>query len=149
TTLKQQLGDRAAAELFRKHHELVRQTLRRFPQAEEIETAGDSFLLVFATPSQAVQFALLAQKELLGLRPPGAERVLDRIGIHLGEVMVGHELESRKPRDLFGIQIDTCARVMSLAQAGQVLMTRAVFDNARQVLRGEDIAGVGPLEWLN
>jgi serine/threonine-protein kinase len=38
---------------------------------------------------------------------------------------------------------------MSLAKAGQVLMTRAVFDSARQVLKGEDIPGVGPLEWLN
>jgi class 3 adenylate cyclase len=35
TALKQQLGDRAAADLFRKHHELVRRTLRQFPQAEE------------------------------------------------------------------------------------------------------------------
>jgi hypothetical protein len=29
------------------------------------------------------------------------------------------------------------------------LLTRAVFDNARQVLKGEDIEGVGQLEWLN
>src|SRR5262249_30061355 len=46
-------------------------------------------------------------------------------------------------------QIDTCARVMSLATGGQILMTRAVFDSARQVLKGEDIEGVEPLSWLN
>jgi class 3 adenylate cyclase len=149
TALKQQLGDRAAAELFRKHHELLRATLGRFPQAEEIETAGDSFMLIFATPSDAAQFALLAHQQVRGLSLESEVNVLDRIGIHLGEVVVGHDLESRKPRDLFGIQIDTCARVMSLAGAGQVLMTRSVFDSARQVLKGEDIPGVGPLEWLN
>src|SRR5437867_11190658 len=28
-------------------------------------------------------------------------------------------------------------------------MTRAVFDNARRVLKGEDVPEVGPLKWLN
>src|SRR5713226_9104201 len=61
TALKQRLGDGAAADLFRSHHDLIRETLRQFAQAEEIETEGDSFLLIFATPSDAVVFALLAQ----------------------------------------------------------------------------------------
>jgi WD40 repeat protein/class 3 adenylate cyclase len=149
TALKQQLGDKAAADLFRRHHDLIRETLRQFPQAEEIETAGDSFLLIFATPSDAVQFALLTQSRLRGLRPETKDSALDRIGIHVGEVVVAEAGDSHKPKDLFGIQIDTCSRVMSLAKAGQVLMTRAVFDSARQVLKGEDIEGVGQLEWLN
>src|SRR5512139_1897496 len=38
---------------------------------------------------------------------------------------------------------------MSLAQAGQILMTRPVFDNARQSLKGEEIEGAGSLSWLN
>jgi eukaryotic-like serine/threonine-protein kinase len=138
---------RRAADLFRKHHELIREALRQFPQGEEIETAGDSFLLIFATPSDAVQFALLAQARLRSLRQESS--ALDRIGIHVGEVVIGNEAESRRPKDLFGIQIDTCSRVMSLAKAGQTLMTRAVFDSARQVLKGEDIEGGGSLEWLN
>jgi serine/threonine protein kinase/class 3 adenylate cyclase len=149
TALKQRLGDRASVDLFRVHDELIRQTLRQFPQGEEINTAGDSFLLVFATPSDAVEFALLTKEKLRQLRRSNAESVLDRVGIHVGEVLVSQEQENRKPRDLFGIQIDTCSRVMSLAQAGHVLMTRAAFDSARQALKGEDIPGVGPLEWLN
>jgi serine/threonine-protein kinase len=149
TALKKELGDCAAADLFRTHHQLIREILRLFPQAEEIETAGDSFLLVFATPSDAVQFALLLQLRVRNLPGQSAARTVDRIGIHVGEVVVGHEVESRKPKDLFGIQIDTCSRVMSLAKGGQVLMTRAVFDSARQVLKGEDIPALGPLEWLN
>src|ERR1041385_5630208 len=64
TALKQQLGDRAAAELFRRHDDLIRQTLRLFTGAEEIETAGDSFLIVFATPSYAVKFGLMLQAQL-------------------------------------------------------------------------------------
>jgi class 3 adenylate cyclase len=41
---------------------------------------------------------------------------LDRIGIHVGEVVLGPQAED-KGRDVFGIQIDTCSRVMSLAQS--------------------------------
>ena len=38
---------------------------------------------------------------------------------------------------------------MSLAEPGQILLTRGVFDNARQVLKGQDINGLSPLVWLN
>ena len=61
TALKHQLGDHAGAAFFEEHHTLVRQTLACFPQGEEIQTAGDSFLILFSTPSYAVQFALLLQ----------------------------------------------------------------------------------------
>jgi eukaryotic-like serine/threonine-protein kinase len=148
TALKQQLGDRAAAELFRRHDNLIRQTLGLFIDAEEIETPGDSFFLVFATPSHAVKFALLLQAQLHGLAQQSGFHIFVRIGIYVGEVVVGHGHDAAD-RDLFGIQIDTCSRVMSLAKGGQVLMTRAVFDSARQVLKGGDIEGVKPLQWLN
>jgi tRNA A-37 threonylcarbamoyl transferase component Bud32/tetratricopeptide (TPR) repeat protein len=51
--------------------------------------------------------------------------------------------------DLYGIQVDASARVMSLAQGNQILLTRFVFDNARQLLKGGEIASVGALSWLN
>ena len=38
---------------------------------------------------------------------------------------------------------------MSLADGGQILLTRGVIDSARQVLKGEDLAGVGPLSWVS
>ena len=148
TALKQQLGDQAAAHLFRSHHDLIRQCLEGFPQGEEIETAGDSFFLTFSTPSDAVKFSLLIQARLRTLRPEGPGQAMDRIGIHVGEVVMRPEVQP-KAHDLFGIQIDTCSRVMSLARGGQILMTRAVFDSARQVLKGEDIEGIKPLQWLN
>ena len=147
TGLKQALGDRAAVALMQAHHDGVREILKRFAEAEEINTAGDSFFIVFTKPSNAVRFALLLQAEVRrmseGLKTP----LRDRIGIHIGEVVV--EERAGAGRDLYGIQVDTCARVMSLAGGGQVLLTRAAFDNARQVLKGEDLPGVGALQWLN
>jgi serine/threonine-protein kinase len=38
---------------------------------------------------------------------------------------------------------------MALAAGGQILLTRGVFDSARQVLKGEDIPGIGPLSWVS
>src|SRR5260221_12978633 len=64
TKLKQLLGERAAIELIQRHHALLREILARFSDAEEIDTAGDSFFMVFAKPSDAVQFALLAQRSV-------------------------------------------------------------------------------------
>jgi serine/threonine protein kinase/class 3 adenylate cyclase len=146
TQLKQEHDDTRAVDLIQRHHAVVREGLVQFPQAEEIETAGDSFLLVFARPSDAVRFSLLVQSRLRTLAEQSGARVFDRIGIHVGEVFVQEQADSTK---LFGSQVDLCARVMSLGAANQILMTRFVFDNARQMLRGNDLPGGGPLRWLN
>jgi class 3 adenylate cyclase/tRNA A-37 threonylcarbamoyl transferase component Bud32 len=149
TQLKQTLGDHAGATLIQQHRTLVRELLGQFSESSEIETAGDSFLLVFSKPSSAVIFGLALLNRQKKLAENTGQPVPLRMGIHLGEVVIEDHAVGQKAKDLYGIQLDTCARVMSLAKANQLLMIRGVFDNARQVLKGEDIAGVGPLEWLN
>jgi WD40 repeat protein/class 3 adenylate cyclase/tRNA A-37 threonylcarbamoyl transferase component Bud32 len=149
TSLKHQLGDRAGVSLIQRHHAVVRECLAGFPAGKEVETAGDSFLIAFSTPSAAVEFALLLQARVREFSKGSAAELQDRIGIHVGEVVVQEHARGLKPRDLYGIQVDVCARVMSLAEGGQILLTRPVFDSARQMLKGGAIAGVGQLSWLN
>lgn len=149
TRLKQHLGDHQAVALIQQHHTLVREILAGFTEGEEISTAGDSFFIVFAKPSDTVKFALELQCRLRRSSPEFRRLLVDRIGIHIGEVMVEERVESSKPKDLYGLQVDICARVMSLAEGNQILLTRSAFDNARQVLKGEEIEGVGTLSWLN
>jgi class 3 adenylate cyclase/tetratricopeptide (TPR) repeat protein/tRNA A-37 threonylcarbamoyl transferase component Bud32 len=149
TSLKHQLGDRTGVSLIQRHHAVVRECLAGFPAGKEVETAGDSFLIAFSTPSAAVEFALLLQARVRVLSKASAVELQDRVGIHLGEVVVQEHARGLKPRDLYGIQVDVSARLMDLAQGGQILLTRSAFDSARQMLKGEDVAGVGPLEWLN
>lgn len=150
TKLKQELGDREAVRLMQTHHSEVRDLLRKYPGGEEISTAGDSFFLVFAKPSEAVKFSLQVQARIREWSRQCPVRVKDRIGIHVGEVFI-EELEGSggKVNDLYGIQVDSAARVMSLADGDQILMTRFAFDNARQVLKGQVIDGVGDLAWKN
>jgi WD40 repeat protein/serine/threonine protein kinase/class 3 adenylate cyclase len=149
TRLKQQHGDTAGFALILRHHSIVRELLSCFDRAEEISTAGDSFFLVFAKPSDAVKFALLLQARLRALAKKTGQPVLDRIGIHVGEVVIEEQAAPGKPRDFYGIQVDTCARVMSLGKGGQTLLTRFAFDNARQVLKGQDLEGLSNLSWVN
>ncbi|MDA1274592.1 MAG: SUMF1/EgtB/PvdO family nonheme iron enzyme [Verrucomicrobia bacterium] len=78
-----------------------------------------------------------------------APTIQDRIGIHIGEVVIEEREGAAKPRDLYGMQVDSCARVMSLGAGNQILLTRSAFDNARQALKGEEMAGLGALSWLN
>jgi hypothetical protein len=42
-------------------HAVIREILGHFSEGEEIETAGDSFFIVFTKPSDAVKFSLLVQ----------------------------------------------------------------------------------------
>ncbi len=148
TALKQGLG-RQSFEFFEKHHQLIRDCLARFPQSQEIEVAGDSFFLLFAVPSDAVEFALILQSKLRTLFQGTGLAVQDRIGINLGEVVIREPAAEHQRRGLFGLQVDTCARVMSLAKGGQILMTRQVFDSARRVLKDEAIEGLGRLSWVS
>ncbi|MBI4661815.1 MAG: PEGA domain-containing protein [Verrucomicrobia bacterium] len=149
TKLKQEMGDREAVRMIQWHHGLVRGLLKSIPGGEEINTQGDSFFLVFVKPSDAVKFALLLQAQLRAAVEKGGYPLYDRVGIHVGEVFVEEEVGGAGMNDLYGIQVDTSARVMSLAEASQILMTRFAFDNARQVLKGQEIEGIGKLVWIN
>ncbi|MBI2927584.1 MAG: protein kinase [Verrucomicrobia bacterium] len=149
TQLKQTLGDREGVALIQHHHSVVRERLRQFAEAEAISTAGDSFFLVFARPSDAVKFALLLLGRLRQVTQEGGHALADRVGIHVGEVVIEQEASAASPKDLYGIHVDICARVMGLAGANQILLTRSAFDNARAALRGEDLPGVGELRWAN
>jgi class 3 adenylate cyclase len=146
TELKQRLGEHRAMEIIQWHHATLRELLAHTQSGEEVSTAGDSFFIVFASPSDAVRFALLVQARLrVG---PGLGFVVhDRIGIHVGEVFMTSETVAGKVRDFYGMQVDTCARVMSLGGADQILVTRFAADNARQSLRGHQIPGLNPLQW--
>src|SRR5437588_136928 len=61
TQMKQSLGDRAAIDIFDRHNAIVRETLAQFADAQETNTAGDSFTIIFGKPSDAVYFALKLQ----------------------------------------------------------------------------------------
>ncbi len=143
--LERVLGPLGASQLSRAHELTFEQQLEAFPHAEMLDMAGNTTLLSFARPSSAVQFALAMQ--LATIQP-----LTCRMGIHLGEVVDGQAME---PRDKFGEPLVICERLLQLAKPGQLLMSRAVFDSARPVLRREEVSELSGLQelheltWLN
>ena len=57
-----------------------------------------------------------------------------RIGIHQGQ-LAELQVDTASPGKLVGLPVSMAARVMGLAQGGQILMTRPVYDDARQFVR--------------
>jgi serine/threonine protein kinase len=147
--MKRTLGDVDYARcVAAPHNALFREVLARFPDAKEHSYTGDGFLATFARVSDAVNAGLLFH-HALRIHSWQREAPRTRIGIHLGEAVVLAEPDLRT--SLVGSAIDICARVMSLGQGGQTLLTRAAFDVARQYILAHPEVGEGaPLElrWL-
>lgn len=146
-SLRADTAEPAVEALIERHGALLRGVLREFPEAREIPAAIDSLFFLFAKPSDAVRFALLAQRrlrEFAGRERPGF-RV--NMGIEFGEVVLDEQVEDGAVRDVLGAQVQLVAQIAGLAAGGQVLMTRGVFDNARQNLTADLLPGVGALTW--
>jgi class 3 adenylate cyclase len=108
------LGDRAWADLVRRHHSLVRTLLDRF-RGRELDTAGDGFFAAFDGPARAIRCATTIGTSVRDL---GLEV---RAGLHTGECeIVGEKLG--------GLAVNIGARVAAEAQPGEVLVTSTVKD---------------------
>lgn len=114
TARAQQLGDRRWKDLIEDHHSLVRRALERH-RGREVDTAGDGFFATFDGPARGVRCGLAIRD---GLRELGIDV---RVGLHTGECeLIGPKVG--------GIAVHIGARVMSQAEAGQVLVSRTVKD---------------------
>jgi class 3 adenylate cyclase len=108
------LGDHRWKESLSGHDEAVRRNLERF-RGREVKTTGDGFLATFDGPARAVQCAGMIRDDIRAL---GFEV---RIGLHAGEYEV-------LDHDVGGIAVHIAARVMSSADAGEIVCSRTVRD---------------------
>jgi len=138
TELAARMGDEAWRRLLHEHHELVRRLVKT-EGGRVVDTAGDGVFAVFERPAAAIRCAFRAIREV---REIGVEI---RAGVHFGES------ESADGK-VSGIAVHTASRVMSLAQPGEVLVTRTVKDlvAGRRIIvadRGShDLKGI-PSSW--
>ncbi len=128
TDLKRRLGDVEGAQAIAAHDASFRHCVAQYGGTEQ-NNPGDGFFATFPVPSAALSCALAFQAAI------SDQRVEARVGIHMGEAVLVPGAETSMK--LLGLAVDTAGRVMSLAQPGQILVTRHAFDSARQqVLRG-------------
>jgi class 3 adenylate cyclase len=108
------LGDRRWRELLASHDSLARTELERF-RGRAVKSTGDGVLATFDGPGRAIRCACAIRDSL---RTLGIDM---RAGLHTGEIEVVGD-------DVAGIAVNTGARVASLAQAGEVLVSSTVKD---------------------
>lgn len=92
-------------------------------QGRIIHYAGDAVLADFSTASMALHCALRVQQSISEINShlPENQRVLFRIGLNLGEVIVDGE-------EIYGDGVNVAARLESMAAPGGVCISGAVFD---------------------
>ena len=135
TALVERLGDRRAAELFRRHDRLARDLLQRH-RGREIDKT-DGFLALFERPINAVAFALDYQR---ALRDLGAEQRLTltaRVGVHVGDVLLWENAaediaQGAKRIEVEGLAKPVAARLMNLARPGQILLSGMTHNLAQR-----------------
>jgi class 3 adenylate cyclase/alpha-beta hydrolase superfamily lysophospholipase len=112
TQTADRLGDRRWRYLLDEHHARIRRLLDRF-RGVEVDTAGDGFFATFDGPARAVRCACAVRD---AVREIGVEI---RAGLHTGEV-------EHRGTAATGLAVHVGARVASLAQASEVLVTDTV-----------------------
>jgi len=111
TGLAASLGDEKWRRLLNTHDRSVREQLRRF-RGQEINTTGDGFVASFDGPARAVRCA----RAIIESAPVGI-----RAGLHTGECEVRGD-------DLSGLSVHIAARVSTVAEPGEVLVSSTVKD---------------------
>lgn len=140
TSLKAEMGDRAAGDLIALHRKHVEQIAKERNGKIE-DWAGDGCFLTFETPSTAVLFAL--QLQHIHRNSPQLPDVY--IGIHMGEI--SQREGKHGPSKPEGLAVDLASRIESLAIPGQILMSDAVFNSARQQISASEFGT--PIAWRN
>jgi class 3 adenylate cyclase len=90
-----------------------------------VGTAGDAMLAEFGSAVSAVSAAIDIQERMARLNETLDEpqRMLFRIGVHLGEVIVDEE-----DQNIFGDGVNLAARIQAIAEPGGIAVSRAVRD---------------------
>ena len=146
TSLKDSLTTAVYLPLLRRHDQMLRQAVTS-SGGRLLQDTGDGCFAAFATSSDAVKAALTFQW-LMAAEPWPPGRVLSsRVGIHLGEV-AETEVSQEGGQKLVGMAVDLASRVMSLAQGGQILMTKAAYNDGRQFLSIHPGDPTAPLKWI-
>lgn len=131
TSLTAAMGDHAAADVLHRFGITVRTRATRH-RGRILKQIGDAFMLMFAQPSDAVEFGLA----MMGFVDAEPQFPVLHIGAHHGSVLY-------REGDYVGATVNLAARVASASTAGQFLIT----EDLRRAAEGcadADVAALPP-----
>ena len=109
TKLALQLGDRKWIEVLEDHRQMVMDTLVLF-KGRVVKDTGDGFLMVFDSPSEALEFS----KQIL--KGVESSPIDIRCGIHTAEIEESKE-------DIRGINVHIAARIMDIGARNEIVIS--------------------------
>ncbi len=109
-----------------RHDELVREAIESHA-GHVVKTTGDGFHAAFATARDALDAALYAQLALTAEPWASTGPLRARMGVHTGEAQ-------HRAGDYYGTSLNRAARIASVANGGQTLLSRASAEIVQDAL---------------
>jgi class 3 adenylate cyclase len=108
-------------QILHRHDKLLQKVIRRFG-GKIIKSVGDSFLVVFRSPTDAVLCSMAMQDALweMNIDKAEPEKIIIRIALNAGEVRL-------TSNDVFGDAVNIAARLESETPAGAIYLTETVY----------------------
>jgi class 3 adenylate cyclase/tetratricopeptide (TPR) repeat protein len=138
TTFFDMRGDLEGVTMLQRHNDLVVPPIEAHG-GRVLQRLGDGLLAVFPTPTPGVKAGIEIQKRLheYNSRAPEREQIHVRVGLNSGLAMV-------EESNVFGDAVNTAARVQTLAEPGQILVSESTYKGAREDLGTDIFLPVGP-----
>ncbi len=114
TALAQEMGDKSWRTLLDEHDNICRKVIGEFA-GRLVKNTGDGALASFAGPGRAIQCAHKIMEECADIGLP------IRTGLHTGECEIRGD-------DISGLAVHLAARVASIAEANELVVSRTVRD---------------------
>jgi class 3 adenylate cyclase len=143
TQLAEELGDAAWGQLLRWHDDTLRSLIATH-HGRVVNVTGDGFFVAFGSATDAVTCAIDIQRALSDQRRLNGGRLSVRIGLHTADA-------NRRGDDYSGVGVHVAARVSAIAEADEIVASRAALDEAAGVaatnVRSATLKGVAaPVE---
>lgn len=142
TKLYERLGDAEAARAVDRVIKRMERAIEGF-EGRLVKTLGDEVMATFETAEAAAMAAIEMQQRIADLPAVSGVKLVIRIGFEFGRVRL-------EDSDAFGETVNTAARVVGLANSGQILTSAATLATLPALVRdaGRDftIQGKGALD---
>ncbi len=126
-----------AFKLLDDHRRIVRLQISAH-NGKEVKTMGDAFLVEFGSAVEATSCAFKIQEALykFNANQKPKERILLRIGIHLGDVI-------HSDKDVYGDAVNVASRIEGLSEPGGICISKEVYDSVRSKMRDVRFDSIG------